>query len=72
MNPVDIRDYKARWKRVNRFEKNEQFSSSPLKRFKQISALMFLTRSLGWKNDDSSSEIAAVRQRWNVLRQSGQ
>ncbi len=72
MNPADIRDYKARWNRVNRFEKNERLSSSPLKRLKQISALMFLTRRLGWKNDDFSSEIAAVRQRWNVLRRSGQ
>ena len=55
-------------KAVNDFEREELRSTPPAEKFRQLQALMHSAIALGWDDDDSEA-TAAVRNRWNRLRE---
>ena len=69
VNAEDIREYVKRWQAINKIEKSELDAATPLKKFKQIAALMFLAHRLGrHTRQRSDQETSEVIQRWNKLR----
>jgi hypothetical protein len=68
MNPQEIRAFAERWRQVAARER-EELRSTPLStKFEQLAALMDSARQLDWETTDPA-EVAAVRRRWNRLRE---
>ncbi len=67
MNPEEIRAFAKRWQQVAAQERQELRSTSPLRKFDQLAALMESARRLDWQTTDAA-EIEAVRERWKRLQ----
>lgn len=69
MTKSEAREYRARWERVNRAEREELRSTPMDQKAKQLAALMESVEALGWRESLVSGE-AEVRERWNEIRRS--
>jgi len=62
------RAFRARWKALNKFERQEIRSMPFAEKFRQVEALMQSATALGWGSEDLAA-TKAVRSRWNRLRE---
>ena len=67
MDPEDLRAFAKRWQQVAARERQELRSTSPLRKFEQLAALMESAIRFDWKTTDAA-EIEAVRERWKRLQ----
>ncbi len=68
MTKREAKAWKARWERVNAFEREELRATPMATKFRQLSTLMNSARALGWL-EGTAAEDAEVRRRFRRLRQ---
>jgi len=67
LSKAEAAQFKARWARVNRFEREELRATSPEIKLCQLAVMMSAARELGWEDSLGEGEDE-VRRRWNLLR----
>jgi hypothetical protein len=67
MTKTEARAWMNRWKRVNKFERDELRQTSLEEKLRQLAALMFSCDEFGW-TDRLAAESTVVRERWQKLR----
>lgn len=68
MNKQQVLEWKARWQAVNAFEREERRAASIEDRWLQLNGIVGLLYGLDRLPGHSEAELAAVRQRWNLLK----
>jgi len=67
-NAKALRDYRARWAKVNAVTDAEYRNLSVAERVRQFFELMEQAKALGWKTTDER-EVEVVRARWRKLHE---